>query len=72
MKRGSAADLLIRAVLAEAFRELALANPERAFEGFDLSEEEEEFRRRYWPSVVGSCRRPASCENRRTSSCDNV
>lgn len=42
MKRGSAADFLIRAVLDEAFRELALADPERAFEGFDLSEEEEE------------------------------
>ncbi len=45
MKRGSAADFLIRAVLDEAFRELALANPERAFEGFDLSEEEEEILR---------------------------
>ena len=29
-------------------------------------------RRRFWPSVVGSCKRPGICESRRTSSCDSV
>jgi transposase InsO family protein len=32
----------------------------------------EETRRRFWPSVAGSYRRPGSCESRRTSSCDSV
>lgn len=36
------AEFLIRAVLDDAFRELALSEPERAFEGYDLSEEERE------------------------------
>jgi hypothetical protein len=45
MARGSAADFLIRTVLDEAFRELALADPQRAFEGYDLSEEEQEILR---------------------------
>ncbi len=40
MTRGSAADFLIRTVLDEAFRELALAEPQRAFEEYDLSAEE--------------------------------
>lgn len=42
MTRGSAADFLIRTVLDEAFRELAMADPQRAFEGYDLSDEERE------------------------------
>lgn len=41
----SAADFLVRAVLDEAFRDLALSNPQRAFEGFDLTEEEKEILR---------------------------
>ena len=45
MTRRSAADYLIRAVLDEAFRELAVADPKRAFEGYDLSEEEQEILR---------------------------
>jgi hypothetical protein len=45
MVRGSAADFLIRAVLDEAFRELALADPQRAFEGYDLSEAEQQILR---------------------------
>lgn len=45
MTRGSAADFLIRAVLDEAFRELAIADPQSAFEGYDLSEEEQEILR---------------------------
>lgn len=45
MTRGSAADFLIRTVLDEAFRELALADPSRAFEGYDLSEEQQEILR---------------------------
>ena len=42
MKPGSLADFLVRTVLDEAFRELARTNPQRAFEGFDLSEDEKE------------------------------
>jgi hypothetical protein len=45
MKRGSAADFLVRTVLDEAFRELAIANPQRAFEGYELSEEEKDILR---------------------------
>ena len=45
MKRGSAADFLVRTVLDEEFRELALANPQRAFEGYELSEEEKDILR---------------------------
>lgn len=45
MKQGSAADFLIRTVLDETFRELALADPQRAFEEYDLSEEEKEILR---------------------------
>ena len=45
MTRGSAADFLIRAVLDEAFRELAIADPQSAFEGYDLNEEEQEILR---------------------------
>ena len=44
MKRGSAADFLVRTVLDGAFRELAIANPQRAFEGYELSEEEKDIR----------------------------
>lgn len=40
MTRGSAADFLIRVVLDEAFRELAMADPQRAFEGYNLSDSE--------------------------------
>ncbi|MBL7223157.1 MAG: hypothetical protein ISS72_04830, partial [Candidatus Brocadiae bacterium] len=42
MRRESAADFLIRTVLDEQFRELAVADPHRAFEGYDLSERERE------------------------------
>ena len=42
MTRGSAADFLIRTVLDEQFRELAVADPHRAFEGYDLSDRERE------------------------------
>jgi len=45
MTRGSAADFLIRTVLDEAFRELAMADPQRAFEGYNLSEKEQEILR---------------------------
>ncbi len=45
MTRGSATDFLIRAVLDEAFRELALADPQRAFEGYDLSDAEQQILR---------------------------
>ncbi len=45
MTRGSAADFLIRTVLDEAFRGLAMADPQRAFEGYDLSEKEQEILR---------------------------
>ena len=45
MARGSATDFLIQTVLDEAFRELAMADPQRAFEGYDLSEEEQEILR---------------------------
>ncbi|HUU84898.1 MAG TPA: hypothetical protein VM243_15470 [Phycisphaerae bacterium] len=41
MTRKAAADFLIRTVLDEAFRELATTDPQRAFEGYDLSEEEQ-------------------------------
>ncbi|MCP4249640.1 MAG: hypothetical protein GY778_21580, partial [bacterium] len=37
MKGKSTADFLIRVVLDDAFRELALDDPQRAFEGYDLS-----------------------------------
>ncbi len=40
MARGAATEFLIRTVLDDAFRELALTDPQRAFEGYDLSEEE--------------------------------
>jgi len=40
MTRESAADFLIRTVLDEHFRELAVADPHRAFEGYDLSDRE--------------------------------
>ena len=39
---GSAADFLIRTVLDDAFRDLAMADPRRAFEGYDLSLEEQD------------------------------
>ncbi len=39
MSRLTATDFLIRAVLDESFRELALADPLRAFEGYSLSAE---------------------------------
>ena len=42
MKPGSIADFLVRTVLDEAFRELTLSNPQRAFEGFDLTTKEKE------------------------------
>jgi hypothetical protein len=45
MARRSVADFLIRVVLDEAFRELAMADPSRAFEGYDLSEEEQDILR---------------------------
>ncbi|MBN2562713.1 MAG: hypothetical protein JXQ75_17445 [Phycisphaerae bacterium] len=45
MTRGAVTDFLIRAVLDEPFRELALADPQRAFVGYDLSEEEQEILR---------------------------
>jgi hypothetical protein len=42
MKQGSVADFLIRVVLDETFRELALANPTSAFAGYDLTEEQKD------------------------------
>jgi len=42
MTRGSAVDFLIRAVLDETFRDTATADPPRAFEGYDLNDEERE------------------------------
>ncbi len=42
MARGSAAEYLIRTVLDEEFRELASTDPRRAFEGYELSDEEQE------------------------------
>ena len=53
MTRKSAADFLVRAVLDEAFRDLALSNPERGFEGFDLTEEEKEILRSRDHRVLG-------------------
>ena len=38
----SVGDFLIRVVLDEAFRDLALSDPRRAFEGYDLSDSERE------------------------------
>ncbi len=40
MAHGTATDFLVRAALDDAFRELALTDPQRAFEGYDLSDEE--------------------------------
>ena len=45
MTRVSAADFLIRTVLDDAFRELAVADPQRAFEGYDLNDEERDILR---------------------------
>ena len=45
MAQRSADDFLIRTVLDETFRELALADPQRAFEGYALSEEQQEILR---------------------------
>lgn len=45
MAQRSAADFLIRTVLDETFRELALADPKRAFEGYALTEEQQEILR---------------------------
>jgi len=45
MKRKSVNDYLIRTVLDDAFREVAIADPLVAFEGYDLSEEEKEILR---------------------------
>ena len=42
MKKGSVADFLVRVVLDESFREMALADPQSALEGFDVSEEEKD------------------------------
>ena len=42
MTRESATDFLIRTVLDEQFRELAVADPHRAFEGYDLSDRQRE------------------------------
>lgn len=53
MALGSAADFLIRAVLDEAFRELSIANPERAFEKYDLTPDQRESLRRRDGRVLG-------------------
>jgi hypothetical protein len=53
MKQGSLADFLVRTVLDEAFRELALTDPERAFQGFDLSHEQKEILRRRDHRLLG-------------------
>ncbi|MCH7872030.1 MAG: hypothetical protein IID33_10060 [Planctomycetes bacterium] len=53
MKTGTAADFLIRAVLDETFRELAIADPQRAFEGYDLSPDQRESLRRRDGRVLG-------------------
>jgi len=53
MTRKSAANFLVRAVLDEAFRDLALSNPQRAFEGFDLTDEEKEILRGRDHRVLG-------------------
>ena len=53
MTRKSAANFLVRAVLDETFRDLALSNPQRAFEGFDLTEEEKEILRGRDHRVLG-------------------
>ena len=45
MTRESAADFLIRTVLDETFRELAATDPQRAFEGYDLNDEERDILR---------------------------
>lgn len=42
MKKGSVADFLVRVVLDESFRELALADPQSALEGFDVTKEEKD------------------------------
>ena len=42
MKQESVADFLVRVVLDEAFRELALANPKSAFSGYDLTQEQKD------------------------------
>ena len=53
MTRKSAANFLVRAVLDEAFRDLALSNPQSAFEGFDLTEQEKEILRSRDHRVLG-------------------
>jgi len=53
MTRKSVANFLVRAVLDEAFRDLALSNPQRALEGFDLTEEEKEILRGRDRRVLG-------------------
>lgn len=42
MKGGTLADFLVRVVLDEAFRELAVADPQRAFDRYDLAEQEKD------------------------------
>ncbi|UCE58732.1 MAG: hypothetical protein JSU63_14965 [Phycisphaerales bacterium] len=42
MKGATLADFLTRAVLDETFRELAITDPRRAFDGYNLSEQEKE------------------------------
>jgi hypothetical protein len=53
MKQGSVDDFLIRVVLDDAFRELAQDDPDRAFEGYDLSEREREILRAQDHGVLG-------------------
>ncbi len=53
MESQPAADFLIRAVLDEAFRELAIADPERAFEGYDLNADQRDSLRRGDGRVLG-------------------
>jgi hypothetical protein len=53
MKQGSAVDFLVRTVLDEAFRKLALAHPQRAFEGYDLTDEQKEILRRRDHRLLG-------------------
>ncbi len=72
MKSGTAADFLIRAVLDEAFRDLAIADPERAFEGYDLNSDQRESLRRRDGRVLGLLGEvvPPPAEHERTSSAE--
>lgn len=54
MSKQAVQNLIGRAVMDEAFRKLLFSEPDKAFEGYDLTEEEKTFLRELDADEVGS------------------